>query len=689
MTNFQTMNVPAYLVQSLERMQITIPTPIQSQAIPHGLEGRDILASAQTGTGKTIAYLIPLLTKLGETPDSTALILTPTRELATQVRDSLIQLLGRRPTFGLGLLIGGEPISKQFLQLRSRPRLIIGTPGRVIDHLHRRTLNLNHTGFLVLDETDRMLDMGFHEQLKELCQFLPDERQTFMFSATMPDNITKLAHQYLKDPMRISIGSTTQPIAKIQQDIKHTTNADKFSLLLTELDAREGSIIVFVKTKRSADELVLKLQHKNHSAEAIHGDLKQAKRDRVIREFRNKRNRIMVATDIAARGLDVPHIEHVVNYDLPQCPEDYIHRIGRTGRAGAVGQAISLIAPQDGRLWRMIHNLISPGTPCDLPQGYNIAPPPRGGRRPGGNVGGGSRGGGRPGGSRPFTRGDSPSRDRSDRPRDGGGSAPRREYTPRDRDAAPREGGSAPRREYTPRDRDAAPREGGSAPRREYTPRDRDDRPRDGDSAPRREFTPRGRSSGPRVGDSATGRDYSPRGRSDAPREGGFASRRGPSTRDRSDAPREGGFASRREYTPRDRSDAPREGGFASRRESSFGDRSDAPREGGFSRSSAPRGRSEGPRTGGFASRKDAPSDGPRTGGFSRGSAPRGRSDAPREGGFASRRGPSSEGSSAGRGAFRSGGAFRGATSSRGPNTGGNAPAFSGRSSKRPASKRV
>jgi ATP-dependent RNA helicase DeaD len=259
MTNFETMNVPAYLVQSLERMQITTPTPVQSQAIPLGLEGHDILASAQTGTGKTIAYLIPLLTKLAESPTSTALILTPTRELATQVRDSITQLLGRKNDFGLALIIGGEAISKQFMQLRSRPRLIIGTPGRVIDHLHRRTLNLAHTAFLVLDETDRMLDMGFHEQLKELCQFLPDERQTFMFSATMPDNIIKLAQQYLKEPKRITIGSTTKPIENIKQDIKHTTNADKFSNLLQELDSREGSIIVFVKTKRGADELVLKL----------------------------------------------------------------------------------------------------------------------------------------------------------------------------------------------------------------------------------------------------------------------------------------------------------------------------------------------------------------------------------------------------------------------------------------------
>ncbi len=663
MTNFQEMNVPAYLVQSLERMQITEPTPVQSKAIPLGLEGHDILASAQTGTGKTIAYLIPLITKLAESPTSTALILTPTRELATQVRDSITQLLGRKNDFGLALIIGGEAISKQFMQLRSRPRLVIGTPGRVIDHLHRRTLNLAHTGFLVLDETDRMLDMGFHEQLKELCQFLPDERQTFMFSATMPDNIIKLAQQYLKNPQRISIGSTTQPIAKIKQDIMHTTNADKFSHLLKELDSREGSIIVFVKTKRGADELVLKLQHKNHSAEAIHGDLKQHKRDRVIREFRNKKNRIMVATDIAARGLDVPHIEHVVNYDLPQCPEDYIHRIGRTGRAGAVGQAITLISPQEGRLWRMIHNLINPGTPCNLPQGYNIAPPPRGGRRPGVSSGG------RSGGARPFSR-DGGSRSRDDRPREGGFSE-RRGPSTRDRSDAPREGGFSERRgPREDRPRDDRPREGGFGERRSFSG-DRDERPREGGYAPRR---------APSTGE-----------RSYAPREGGFNSR-GPGSRDRDDRPREGGFASRRGPSSGDRDDRPREGGFASRR----GPSEDRPREGGFASRRGPS--DDRPRAGGFASRGPSTrdrDDRPREGGFSsRGPSTRDRDDRPREGGFASRARPAaggrSEGGFAARkgpSAPRAGGAFRGAASSR-SSDGGHAPAFS-RGAKRPTAKRV
>lgn len=370
MTNFHQLNLPATLVQSLERIQILSPTPIQVEAIPLALEGNDILASAQTGTGKTIAYLMPLLVHLSKSENDTALILAPTRELALQIKEATLQVLGKKPTLDMALLIGGENINRQFIQLKKYPRLIIGTPGRIIDHLKRRSLKLRNTSFLVLDETDRMLDMGFNIQLQELCKYLPEQRQTLMFSATMPANITKLAQTYLTDPKRISVGSTTQPIAQIKQDIKHIQNAEKFPFLIKELDERKGSIIVFVKTKRGADDLAEKLNKLNYDASALHGDLKQQKRERVIHAFRMQKRRIMVATDVAARGLDIPHVEHVVNYDLPQCPEDYIHRIGRTGRAGAKGQAISLITPQDGRLWKIIHQLMNPGAKVDFPISY-------------------------------------------------------------------------------------------------------------------------------------------------------------------------------------------------------------------------------------------------------------------------------------------------------------------------------
>lgn len=359
MTTFDSFGIPAFLSASLNRMTIKIPTPIQGKAIPPGLEGHDILASAQTGTGKTIAYLIPLITNLFKDSQSSALILAPTRELATQIQDAARALVGKN--LGIALVIGGESMGKQLSALKSKPRLIIGTPGRITDHLNRRTLHLSETRFLVLDETDRMLDMGFSEALKKIVHCLPQKRQTFMFSATMPPSIKTLSLTYLTNPQHISVGSTTTPTLQVKQETLQTSTAEKFPSLIKELNTREGSIIIFVKTKHGADRLAEKLSRQDHPAAAIHGDLRQRKRDEVLRNFRNLKNRIIVATDLAARGLDVPHIKHVINYDLPQCPEDYIHRIGRTGRAGKEGSALSLISPEDGQKWRRIHKLISPG----------------------------------------------------------------------------------------------------------------------------------------------------------------------------------------------------------------------------------------------------------------------------------------------------------------------------------------
>ena len=360
MTTFTSFGLPSFLTESLERMGIKTPTPIQLEAIPSGLLGRDILASAQTGTGKTLAYLIPLITNLLKNPRGSALVLAPTRELATQIQASARALLGRK--FEVALLIGGESMFKQLTALKQHPRLIIGTPGRINDHLGRRSLRLDETHFLVLDETDRMLDMGFTEALKKIVQYLPKERQTFMFSATMPPSIKTLAATYLTNAEHIAVGSTTQPVLKIKQESLQTSNENKFPCLLKELNEREGSVIIFVKTKHGAARLAEKLSRQNHPATAIHGDLKQRQRDEVIRNFRNlKKERILVATDIAARGLDIPHLRLVINYDLPQCPEDYIHRIGRTGRAGMEGFALSLISPDDGVKWKRIHQLIHTG----------------------------------------------------------------------------------------------------------------------------------------------------------------------------------------------------------------------------------------------------------------------------------------------------------------------------------------
>ncbi len=358
MTTFTSFSLPPFLIESLKKMRITAPTPIQEQAISPGLEGHDILASAQTGTGKTMAYLLPLLTNLMKDTRSSALILAPTRELAAQIQEAARTLIGKK--IEMVLIIGGESMSKQLFALKHHPRLIIGTPGRINDHLSRKTLRLENTRFLVLDEVDRMLDMGFSEALKKIVSYLPKERQTFMFSATMPPSIKKLSLTYLTNPKHISVGSTTKPTLSITQETLHASSENKFPSLLKELNEREGSVIIFVKTKHGAERLAQKLTGQNHHAMAIHGDLKQRKREEVIRNFRNLKKRIMVATDIAARGLDIPHIMHVINYDLPQCPEDYIHRIGRTGRAGMEGYALSFISPEENQKWKRIHSLLHP-----------------------------------------------------------------------------------------------------------------------------------------------------------------------------------------------------------------------------------------------------------------------------------------------------------------------------------------
>jgi superfamily II DNA/RNA helicase len=370
--DFNSLNLPATLLASLNKMNFVTPTPIQQQAIPSALEGKDILGSAQTGTGKTAAFAIPLITKLIEDEHATALIMTPTRELAMQVIQAMRSMLETTEGIKSALLIGGESIHKQLNQLAKKPRIVVGTPGRINDHLTRKSLKLNSTKFLVLDETDRMLDMGFTVQIEKILKYIPQKRQTLLFSATMPKNIVDMAAKYLNDPVHISIGETSKPAENIQHKVVHTTEDNKYVELLGELENRKGSIIIFVKTKRCADKMADKLKKFDHDADAIHGDLRHNKRERVIKAFRNQKCRILVATDIAARGLDIPHIEHVINYDLPQCPEDYIHRIGRTARAGAEGSAMCFITPANRRLWPEINKLMDPDAPQEtLPSSLN------------------------------------------------------------------------------------------------------------------------------------------------------------------------------------------------------------------------------------------------------------------------------------------------------------------------------
>jgi ATP-dependent RNA helicase DeaD len=380
MSTFQEFGLPAALAASLERMQYTTPTPIQAKAIPLAIQGRDILGSAATGTGKTGAFAIPMITKVMGSPRGSALVLTPTRELAAQVMEVINGLLGKRSFIPTALLIGGDSMTKQCAMLRMRPRIIVGTPGRINDHLERGNLILHDVNYLVLDETDRMLDMGFGIQIERILKFIPQGRQTLMFSATLPDAIVKMSARYLNNPERIAVDTNSKPHINIQQEVMHVAQAAKFDELVNQIKTRTGSIIVFVKTKRGADRMAERLHKMHLKADTIHGDLHQRKREKVIQAFRDKQFRVLVATDIAARGLDIPHIEHVINYDLPQCPEDYIHRIGRTARNGAEGSAICFIAPEDGLLWRDIQKLLNPGQP--LPP-----MPPRQGR-PSGKSGG-------------------------------------------------------------------------------------------------------------------------------------------------------------------------------------------------------------------------------------------------------------------------------------------------------------
>ncbi|MDA0237023.1 MAG: DEAD/DEAH box helicase [Proteobacteria bacterium] len=365
MNNFQEMGLPDQILQTLKAMQFSKPTPIQVEAIPQAIQGKDILGSAQTGTGKTAAFGIPLIARLLANPHGSALVMTPTRELATQVLSQLRLMLGKSTNIKTALLIGGDSMSKQIRQIRDKPRIFVGTPGRINDHLDRGILKLKNTDFLVLDETDRMLDAGFTVQIEKVMTFLPPQRQTLLFSATVPPNIARIAEKYLKDPVRISVSDASATAPNIKQDTVRVSDGEKYTSLIDSLNERDGSIIVFVKTKHGTEKMATRLSKAGHSVDAIHGDLKQSKRDRVIAGFRGKKYRILVATDVAARGLDILHIEHVINYDLPQCAEDYVHRIGRTARAGATGSALSFITPADRGKWNAIERFLNPGAKKD------------------------------------------------------------------------------------------------------------------------------------------------------------------------------------------------------------------------------------------------------------------------------------------------------------------------------------
>ncbi|MEL0232701.1 MAG: DEAD/DEAH box helicase [Hyphomicrobiales bacterium] len=358
MKSFAELGLPEFLSHTLNHLKFDTPTPIQSISIPIAMEGKDILGSAQTGTGKTAAFAIPLIVNLYNKPNSIALVMTPTRELASQVMNQFASLLGKKTKIRSALLIGGDSIFKQLNQLKNKPRLIVGTPGRINDHLKRNSLKLDLLDFLVLDETDRMLDMGFSVQINEILKYAPAKRQTLLFSATLPPNIIKLSKQYMTDPVRVEVDKSIEQPLNIKQEVIYTGTDKKYDYLKSEIEKRSGSIIVFAKTKLNTENIVKKLSKDGYDAFCINGDLRQNVRARVINNFRKMKFRILVATDVASRGIDVPHIEHVINYNLPENPDDYIHRIGRTARAGSNGATVIFITPSEKQKWNRIKTLL-------------------------------------------------------------------------------------------------------------------------------------------------------------------------------------------------------------------------------------------------------------------------------------------------------------------------------------------
>ena len=353
MAHFDELGLPERLVARLQVKGLTEPTPIQTRAIPHALNGQDVMGLAQTGTGKTLAFGLPLIARLSEygtkpAPKTVrALVLAPTRELANQIAASLKDLVEGTP-FKVGLVVGGVAINPQIKRVGRGTDVIIATPGRLIDLMERNALEFEDTDFLVLDEADQMLDLGFIHALRRISEVLPSERQTMLFSATMPKQMNEIAQTYLQNPIRIQVAPPGQAADKIEQSIHFIAKAEKGNLLKELLEAhREEASIVFTRTKHGAERLMKSLEAAGFPAESVHGNKSQGQRERAIRAFREGEAMVLVATDVAARGLDIPHVRHVYNFDLPNVPDNYVHRIGRTARAGMDGAAIAFCAPDE------------------------------------------------------------------------------------------------------------------------------------------------------------------------------------------------------------------------------------------------------------------------------------------------------------------------------------------------------
>ncbi|MGW8443811.1 DEAD/DEAH box helicase [Paenibacillus sp. S33] len=350
MKNFAALGVEQHWVEALKEQGISSPTPVQQESIPLLMEGQDVIAEAHTGTGKTLAFLLPILQKLNlDKRHPQALVIAPTRELALQITEEAKCLAATEPNLSLLAVYGGQDVERQLRKLKGGAQLIIGTPGRLLDHLRRGTLDLGGIKMLVLDEADQMLHMGFLNDVETILQEVPYRRQTMLFSATMPAGIRKLARVYMNEPVDVKVKSASSvPVSQIRQVVVQTTDRGKQQALVDMLNTdRPYLAVIFCRTKRRAAKLNEELQEMGFESGELHGDLSQNKREQVMKAFREAKLQLLVATDVAARGLDVEGVTHVFNYDMPQDAESYIHRIGRTGRAGGKGVAVTLATPRD------------------------------------------------------------------------------------------------------------------------------------------------------------------------------------------------------------------------------------------------------------------------------------------------------------------------------------------------------
>lgn len=379
--SFNKLGLRTDLLSAVEAQGYTSPTPIQARAIPVVLQGRDVLAGARTGTGKTAAFALPILQLLSESKDKVrrprALILTPTRELAAQVGKSF-ETYGKHLNLRTSIIFGGVNINPQIKSLRHGVDILVATPGRLLDHVGRRTLDLSKAGILVLDEADRMLDMGFIHDIKKVIKCLPANRQSMLFSATYSREIKRLADGLLNNPEQIEVSTQNSAAEGVTQMVYKVSQANKRFLLSNLIrDGKWTQILVFTRTKHRANKLTKQLLSDGVSAAAIHGNKSQATRTRALADFKNGAVQTLVATDIAARGLDIQKLPHVVNFDLPNVAEDYIHRIGRTGRAGSNGVALSLVSPDEQKLLLGIQRLLKYDIPVkisDIPMPAAVAP---------------------------------------------------------------------------------------------------------------------------------------------------------------------------------------------------------------------------------------------------------------------------------------------------------------------------